>query len=98
MKKYIILFSLITLLSCGVSPGDRVKISSDIPAADSRMHAEDLDYYIKNDKKEAMRLYYLGHAFRLEKGETIRVLYVDKIYAQISYKNEIYWVNKKNIK
>lgn len=95
---YSLLLSVL-FVSCGVSPGDVITLSKDIPGADDRFNAMMITgYYDDGDAKKGTEMYYLGHAFLLEKGKKVRVLYVDSPYCQVSYNKQVYWVHKKFLK
>lgn len=84
------LLSLIALCSCSgesYKVGDVIWLDEDCPSADSYYNAKDLEKYVENhNNKEAMRMFYLGHAFAMEKGHSIKILEViDDDYYHVEY-------------
>lgn len=65
-----------------------------MPAADTRDNMEKLEHIIYWDKNkdEAMRMYYLGEAYRFEKGEKFTIKKIKGKYAQVKLDNNLYWI------
>ena len=95
--KIVFILCLITIFTaCGSNyeVGDKIRIVSDCPAANSQSNAQLLRSYIrKGDNESAMRMFYLGNAGRMEKGRIITIKQIQGDYYQVDYNNNIPFVH-----
>lgn len=95
MRKFLLLALIFLVFSCGPSYkiNQVIKLTEDIPAADTKYNMETVKKSVgTKDKKEAMELFYLGHAFIIEKGEKIVIGEIKGDYACVKNGKNWYWV------